>query len=217
METLKLLIEQHSRWQPLEEYILRIETFVHSDFGFALENAKSLLESISKEICNEKGIELGSTESISGALKKAYKAIGYSGGDVETQLSTSIANIGQQLGNLRNEIGATSHGRTMEELQTRNDGLNEITKEFLIYTTVLVASFLIRTFENEYPRVKTNQEKITYSNNEEFNEFWDELHGDFTMGEEYSYLASEIFFNVDYQAYVSESKNFVQNAIESDS
>jgi len=211
MENLKLLIAQYGRWTPLEEYVLRIETFIDSDFGSALENAKSILESIAKEICDEKGIELGSTESVGGLLKKAYKAIGYSGGDLETQLSTSIANIGQQMGNLRNERGATSHGRTMEELKTRNDGIDELTKEFVINSTELTACFLIRAFENENPRVKQNIEKIHYEQEEEFNEFWDEFNDEFSMGDDYTYLASEIFYNVDYQAYKTEHNTFIQD------
>lgn len=211
MKNLKLLIEQYGRWAPLEEYILRIETFLHSDFGSALENAKSLLESISKEICNEKGVKLNSTESIGGSLKQAYKAIGFNGGDLEVQLSSAIANIGQQMGNLRNEIGATSHGRTMQELETRNDGIDELTKEFLINTTILVASFLIKTFENENPRTSSKIEQIDYIQEEAFNESWDEEYGEFVMNEDYTYLASEIFYNVDYQAYKTEHTNFSQN------
>ena len=211
MENLKQLINQYARWQPLEEYVLRIETFIHSDFGSALENAKSLLESIAKEICNEQGIELNSTESISGSLKQAYKAIGFKGADLEVQLSTAIANIGQQMGNLRNEIGATSHGRTMEELQTRNDGIDELTKEFLINTTILVASFLIKTFENENPRVLQHSEKINYEQEEEFNEFWDEAYGEFRMTEDYTYPASEILYYVDYSAYKTEYRSFVES------
>ena len=209
MEKLKVLIEQYGRWKPLEEYLLRIETFVDTDFGSALENAKSLLESISKEICSEKGIELNSTESIGGSLKQAYKAIGFKGGDLEVQLSTSIANIGQQMGNLRNEIGATSHGRTMQELQIRNDGIDELTKEFLVNTTILTASFLIKSFENENPRVKQNIEKIHYEQEEEFNDFWDEMYGDFSMTEDYTYPASEILYNIDYSAYKTEHTNFI--------
>jgi hypothetical protein len=67
MKKLKSLISQYGRWAPLDEYILRIETYIHKDFGFALENSKSILESIAKEICTSQGVELGSTESISGA------------------------------------------------------------------------------------------------------------------------------------------------------
>lgn len=212
MEKLKDVIEQYGRWRPLEQYILRIETYLHSDFGLALENSKAILESISREICNVKNIELSSVESMNGSLKKACKAIGYDGGDLVTQLSTSIANIGQQMGNLRNSIGPTSHGRTMEELVIRNNGIDELTKEFLINTTELVSCFLIKNFEIENTRVVKSEEQINYTDNEDFNEFWDEMYGEFNMGD-YAYIASEIFYNLDYMAYEFESKSYSESMI----
>ena len=211
MDKLKSVINEYGRWEPLEDYISRIETYIDTDFGLAIENAKSILESISKEICLEKSVELGSSESISGTLKKACKAIGYNGGDLVTQLSTSIANIGQQMGNLRNEIGSTSHGRTMDQLMDRNTGIDELTKEFLIDTTELVSCFLIRNFENEHPRKhqESQTEMLDYDEAETFNESWDDSFGEFAMGD-YSYPASEILFNVDKQAYVNEYKAFTE-------
>jgi hypothetical protein len=216
MENLKLLIEQYGRWQPLNEYILRVEAHIHSDFGLALENAKSILESIAKEICQEKEIELVGTESVASALKKAFKGIGYSGKTLETQLSTSIANIGQQMGNLRTEIGTVSHGKTMSELKNRNDGIDELTKEFAINSTELTACFLIRAYENENPRVKHNIEQINYEQEEEFNEFWDEMYGEFSMTEDYTYPASEILYNIDYSAYKTEHTNFIDTERDND-
>ncbi len=195
----------------MEDYIARIETYLHTDFGLAIENSKSILESISKEICEEKSVDLGNSESISSILKKACKAIGYNGGDLVTQLSTSIANIGHQMGNLRNEIGSISHGRTMAQLKDRNSGIDEITKEFLIDTTELVSCFLIKNFENENPRKQSKSlvELLDYSEAEEFNESWDDSFGEFVMGD-YSYPASEILFNVDKQAYVNEYNRFTE-------
>ncbi|MEA3457895.1 MAG: hypothetical protein U9R21_04370 [Candidatus Thermoplasmatota archaeon] len=54
MERLERVIEQYGRWSDLKDYTERIETYVQSDFSQALENAKSLLETICKEICNIK-------------------------------------------------------------------------------------------------------------------------------------------------------------------
>lgn len=126
-----------------------------------------------------------------------------------TQISSALATIGQQMGILRNEIGATSHGKSLEELKERNHKVDELTKEFFIDATVIVACFLIRTFENENPRLKreTVESKLVYSKNEDFNEFWDNAYGEFVMGE-YSYTASEILFHVDYPAYLTEHKAF---------
>lgn len=209
MERLKKVIEQYGRWSELRTYTDRIEAHVSTDFSHAIENAKSLLETIAKEICKSKGIELGETASMNALMKKAFTAIGYSSNALVTQISTALANIGQQIGKLRNEISPTSHGMSLEKLRERNNRVDELTKAFLIDTTVIVASFLIRTFENESPRSKTEtvETRLLYADNEAFNDFWDDLYGEFEMGD-YSFPASETLFNVDYKAYVTEQKAF---------
>ncbi|MGV7223179.1 MAG: abortive infection family protein [Nitrospinales bacterium] len=209
MERLKKVIEQYGRWSALAIYTDRIEAHVSSDFSHAIENSKALLETIGKEICNSKGIELAATASINAVMKKAFIAIGYSSDNLVPQISTALATIGQQIGNLRNEISPTSHGKSLEELKERNNKVDDLTREFLIDTTVIVASFLIRTFENENPRSKTQSAdtKFIDTDNESFNDFWDDLYGEFEMGD-YSFPASEILFNVDYQAYRTGLKAF---------
>jgi len=128
------------------------------------------------------------------------------------QISSALATIGQQVGELRNEIGVTSHGKSLEEIRERNNLVNLLTREFLIDTVEIVSCFLIRNFENENPRIpsETIEEKLDYREAEEFNDFWDDSFGEFGMGN-YSYPASEILFNVDKQAYINEYSNFVAN------
>lgn len=209
MERLKKIIEQYGRWSELIIYTDRIEAHASTDFSHAIENAKALLETIGKEICNSKGLELEATASINSILKRAFTAIGYTSSSLVAQISSALATIGQNIGELRNDIGTTSHGKSLEELKERNNKVDELTKELLIDTTVIVASFLIRTFENENPRSKTEpvETKLLYGDNEPFNDFWDELYSEFEMGD-YSYPASEILFNVDYKAYETEQKAF---------
>ena len=154
MEKLKGTIESYGRWEQLSVYIERIETYTTSDFSLALENAKALLETIGKEICILKGIQLTNTTNFDVVLKKAFASMGHSGGDMVTQISKSLANIGKQMGELRNQIGTTSHGRSLEEIKERNSRVGDLTKEFLIETTVIIAIFLIRTFEAENPSSK---------------------------------------------------------------
>lgn len=211
MERLKVVIGQYGRWSELSTYTDRIEAHVSTDFSHAIENAKALLETIGKEICNSKGVALGANPTINAVLKKAFTAIGYSSNSLVTQISGALANIGQQVGNLRNEIGTTSHGKSLEELKERNNRVDEPTREFLIDTTVIVSSFLIRTFENENPRSKTEtaETELLYTDNEAFNEFWDDLYGEFEMGD-YSFPASEILFNVDYKAYMTALQSFTE-------
>lgn len=107
MQKLNLVIEQYGRWGGLKTYTERIEAHAQSDFSLSLENSKSLLETICKEVCKSKGVKIEATASINQVLKKAFTAIGYSSSDSITQISSALATIGQQMGDLRNEIGTT--------------------------------------------------------------------------------------------------------------
>ena len=212
MEKLRSTLAQYSRWQGLEMYIDRMEAHLETDFSTTIENAKALLESIGKEICEAKGVQLGSTPSINVVLKKAFIGLGYTADDLVSQVSGSLATIGQLVGNLRNEISPTSHGKSLEELKERNNKIDSLTKEFLIDSTLVVAVFLIRAFEerNESASLMTAFELDgvpEYDDNEDFNDFWDENFGEFAMGS-YSYPASEVLYNVDFQAYQAEYKIF---------
>ncbi len=210
MQKLKAVIEQHGRWKDIEVFVSRIEAYAETDFSLSLENAKALLETIGKEICKIKDVTLPNTSNMNAVLKSAFIAIGYKSEELVNQISRSLATIGQQMGNLRNDIGSTSHGMTIEELKNRNNKIDHLAKEFLIDSTEIVASLLIRGFETSSPltTVAQTEEKISeYQDNSDFNEFWDDSFGEFVMGE-YSYLASEILYNIDPRAYAVECKMF---------
>lgn len=210
MNKLKKTIEQYGRWAELSLYIGRIETHIESDFSHSLENAKALLETIGKEICQSKGIQLSETSSINGVLKNAFSSLGYTNSNLVNQIASALATIGQQVGELRNEIGISSHGKSLEEIRERNNRVDILTREFLIDTVEIVSCFLIRNFENENPR-KPNEsleDTLDYWEGLEFNEFWDDSFGEFEMGN-YAYSASEILFNVDKQAYINEYNAFM--------
>lgn len=211
MDKLKDKISQYGRWTPINEYIIRIESHLDSDFSISLENAKALLESIGKEICKSKGIMLAPDSTVNGVLKNAFAAMGYPKNDMITQISTSLANIGQHVGGLRNIIGISSHGKTLEELKNRNEAINELTKFFLINSIELVACFLISLFEGEHIEMSPSKD-VAYNECEDFNEYWDELYGEFVMGN-YSYTASEILYNNDPSAYESEYNSYIESEI----
>lgn len=210
MNKLKKTIEQYGRWAALSIYVERIEKHIDSDFSLCAENSKALLESISKQICKEKSIVLVGEESINKLVKLAFESIGFEKDTYINVIGGSLSAIAHQIGNLRNSIGSTSHGKPLEELELRNDNIDFLTKEFLMSTVEIVSCFLIRNFENENPRrpKETLEETLDYFEAEEFNEFWDEAFGEFEMGS-YAYPASEILFNVDKQAYLNEYKAFV--------
>ena len=214
MEKLRATIEQYGRWKELGLYIDRMEGHLETDFSISVENAKALLESIGKEICRAKGAALPTAPSINAVLKKAFIALGYSNEDLVNKVSGSLANIGQEVGNLRNEISPTSHGKVLDELQNRNNKVDVLTREFLIDSTLVVAIFLIRAFEERKDGVvlvadndAAEAAPLKYDEAEDFNAFWDDAYGEFGMGD-YSYAASEILFNVDYMAYEAEYKTF---------
>lgn len=216
MEKLRNTLSQYGRWQPYGIYVDRMEAHLESDFSVSVENAKALLEGIGKEICDAKGkaAELGNAPSINAVLKKAYVALGYTSDELVTQISSSLATIGQHVGNLRNEVSPTSHGKSLAELNDRNSKVNLLTREFLIDSTLVIAVFLIRSFEGRQAGVietlaEDGSPTIEYDDNEAFNNYWDETFGEFAMGQ-YSYPASEILFNVDAQAYAAEHKAFME-------
>lgn len=215
MEKLRNTLEQYGRWKPLAVYVDRMEASLESDFSNAVENAKALLESIGKEICQVKAVELPAAASINAVMKRSFMALGYTSEDLVSQVSGALANIGQQVGNLRNEISPTSHGKPLAALSERNDKVDLLTREFLIDSTLVVAVFLIRSFEERRsdtapPRDAEADNTPDYEDNEAFNNYWDETFGEFAMGQ-YSYPASEILFNVDAQAYEAEYKAFTES------
>lgn len=222
MEKLRATIEQYSRWKDLNHYIDRMEGHLETDFSISVENAKALLESIGKEICNTKNVELPAAPSINAVLKKAFCALGYSNEDLVNKVSGSLANIGQELGNLRNEISPTAHGKSLDEFRERNNKVDALTREFLIDSTLVVAVFLIRAFEERKDAtILTDDETIgkvllNYDELEDFNALWDDAYGEFKM-EDYSYTASEILFNVDYKAYETEYMAFKEIQLELES
>lgn len=215
MEKLRATLVQYSHWQTLSMYVDRMEGHLETDFSVSVENAKALLESIGKEICDAKGVQLEGTASINAILKKAFVALGYTAEELVTQISSSLANIGKLIGNLRSEISPTSHGKSLEELKDRNSKIDVLTREFLIDSTLVVAIFLIRAFEerresNTVLTETANDEISNYEDNEDFNAFWDDSFGEFAMGS-YAYAASEILFSVDLQAYQTEHKAFLDS------
>ncbi len=219
MEKLRATIEQYARWKELGQYIDRMEGHLESDFSVSVENAKALLESIGKEICSAKQVELAATSSINGVLKSAFLALGYPNDNLVNQVSRSLANIGGEIGNLRNEISPTSHGKSLDELRDRNNKVDALTRGFLIDSTLVVAVFMIQAFEERKNAIvladaeTAKEELLNYDDLEYFNSYWDDTYGEFPMGD-YSYTASEILFNVDYKAYKTEYSAFKEIALE---
>ena len=207
MENLKKVLEEYGEWEYLIEYIDRIDAFIDIDFSTALENSKSLLEAIGKRVCEINGVKLTKTSSLNVIVKQSFKSLGFKNSDMVKQVSTSLATIGQHVGDLRNEIGLTAHGKTAEEVRERNNKVDSLTKEFLIASIEIICIYLIRN--SEITSTKTDEnESVVYEDNSAFNDWWDEQYGEFEMGS-YTYFASEILFQLDNNAYFEEYQLFM--------
>lgn len=204
MDKLKKVISEYAQWDDLSQYIDRIETFYEVDFSQAFGNCKTLLESIGKEICDKNGKDLGDNPSMNSVVRSAFSSMGFSNSTIIQQISKSLGTLAQNIGELRNEIDPNAHGKTMEELKLRNSKVDVLTREFLIDTVESVSMLLIRTFETQAKKSPTEKlvDTLDYLEAEDFNEYWDDMFGEFEMGMT-SYSASEILFNVDKQAYVN--------------
>jgi hypothetical protein len=212
MQKLRELIASHNRWSAFDIFIERIELSRDHDFSQAFENAKALLESVCKEICQSCGVQLAAQSSMNGIVKSSFSALGFTNTSHTVKISGALATIGQTVGELRNDTGVTGHGRTAEELRRRNSQFDELTKDFLLDSVRTIVIFLIRTFEQQHsmqqPAISQEVEREPdYTDCENFNDFWDDTYGEFAMGE-YSYPASVILYHVDSEAYHYVRKNF---------
>jgi len=213
MQKIRDALALYNRWSELEPYVDRMEAHLESDFSLSVENAKALLESIGKEVCKARGAELGSNPSINAVLKRAFMAMDYPAEGLVVQVSGALATIGQQIGDLRNQISPTSHGKPLDELKERNSKVDFMTREFLIDSTITVAVFLIRAFEERQllapsPQAEPELPALPdYEAHQDFNDYWDGAFGDFAMGA-YTYCASEVLFKMDVNAYLAECADF---------
>ncbi len=160
-------------------------------------------------MCKIKGVDLQSNINLPKLIKQSYEALGYEKKQPIAVITTSLFSAGQQMAELRNQVGVTSHGKTLNQLKERNSKVNELTKDFLIETTSIISTFLIKSIEAEEPYAKKNSDysNMNYESNMSFNNDRDDRHGEFAM-DEYSYTASEVLYNVDPAAYATELMNY---------
>lgn len=212
MEKLRSTIAEHARWTTLEDFIERIDTFKDADFSMALENAKGLLEAIGKQICAENGVQLLPTSKMNGILKNSFRALGYSNAGLVAQVSSALGTIGQHMGNLRNEIGITAHGKTLEEIRERNSRVDRFTRDFLIDSVEVVSCMMIAACENRSAVILGRKGQVSASadTDTEFDAYWNEIYGEMEMGE-YAFEAARILNRVEPDLYLKERALYYQN------
>jgi len=197
MDLLKEICDSYRKWKPLEECILRIETYQVSDGILVLENCRALIESICKTILKDLNEPTLGTESLQSLVSKACNKMSClpNTGD----LVRSFVTVSQRLGEFRNNFAVTAHGASVYEIKERRNKINKTAIDFMISTVEQLTVFLITVYQEEYPLKK--QEKIRYEDNPDFNDQFDEEVEPIQIGEYGPYSPSEVLFNIDIDAY----------------
>jgi len=195
MEKFRETISVYDAWEGLGTYINRIETFLETDFITSVENGKALIESICKTILSKTSEPYAETDSINKLVSKTLKHLGIFAENQIPKFGSGMVTAMQNLGELRNNHGETSHGKSIDDL--KNNRLEKISASFLVNSIEVMAVFLIEYYEIEFPNKKKNEEKINYA---DFNDFLDDEYGDVDVTG-IPYPTSEVLFSVDSTAY----------------
>lgn len=171
MQKLEEAILGKERWIGLESYILLVDSNSESNPNAALDGAKSILESISKTILEDKGITFAPDSSVGFLVKRAFESL-----PVFSKLSTrdldsaksilgSFENVSRVIGEFRNDHGFFSHGQDLQA-----EKFDRYLVQLAISSSDLLASFLVVSHAEDLK----DRSRVYYEENDEFNRYIDE-------------------------------------------
>lgn len=199
MRKTQSFIDENSKWQILNDYILRIEAYSETSPGLVIENCKSIIESIFKTILVEvdskieddlKDIDIG------GLYKQVKKILFFE----EKGYCNIIGSFSSAIAEFRNRLGETSHGKDIYTLEKNRRALFNDEIHFLLSTTDNIAFFLLSYYKNLYPAYAEKKRKLVYEDYAEFNEWFDETQEPVIVGG-VSLSPSRVLFDGDISAY----------------
>ena len=205
MNKTKEAVEGKDRWEDLNSYISLIEENVNDNPNIALDGSKSLLESVSKTILEDKKIEYKNDSTIGFLVKKAFESLPvFSKLSVEEINNTksilgSFENISRNIGEFRNNHGFFAHGR---DLQSKK--FDRYLVELAISSADLLASFLIISHAEDLK----DRSRVYYEENNEFNKYIDETSEELPVVAGYQLSPSQSLFT-DEEAYKEELNSFI--------
>lgn len=168
MFRLKDTIKDKSQWKELNTYIELIENNQDKNPNIALDGTKSLLETVSKTILEDKGIAYDHDENISKLVKSAFDTFPIfsllEARDLQSAKAIlgAFATIAKHLGEFRNRHGFFSHGQDLQ-----SNKFDRYLVELVVSSSDLVTSFLIIAHtENLQNRIRSY-----YDENDEFNSY----------------------------------------------
>ena len=209
MDRLKELINKYGRWIDLSRHINRVEYQIDSDLVASIGSAKSLLESICKTILDYENQNYKETDDIQALITKTIKLLKLENPNPVASLGSSLINAMKAIGELRNKIDESSHGKSLLKSQK----IELITASFLVSSVETVACFLIEFYEIEHPRKKEEEDKFSFEDKKDFNDYIDNEHGYVEIAK-IPYSTSEALFAIDITAYQDEYRKYLEVANE---
>jgi uncharacterized protein (DUF2249 family) len=204
MQALKELCNQYSKWKPLEDYILRVETY--SDNGpLIADNCKCIVESVCKTILEDLGIPKEDHKTkLHELAKQTVEKLGCI--NKSPDLISAFTNTAQKIAEFRNEYTETGHGQSVYVVDENRKKVTAATIAFLVAIIEQTALYLITVYQDEYPQ--HIQSQLRYEDNSEFNDEFDDQNAPIDIGQYGPYNSSEVLFYIDENAYKSELANF---------
>ncbi|MBU0613929.1 hypothetical protein KJ766_01420 [Patescibacteria group bacterium] len=206
MQALKELCNQYSKWKPLEDYILRVETY--SDNGpLIADNCKCIVESVCKTILEDLRIPKEEHKTkLHELAKQTVERLGCI--NKSPGLIAAFTNTAQKLAEFRNEYTETGHGQSVYAVDENRKKVTATTIAFLVAIIEQTALYLITVYQDEYPQ--HIQSQLRYEDSPEFNADFDDQNEVIVIGQYGPYSPSEVLFNIDEIAYKTELKNIKQ-------
>lgn len=199
MKKTQSFIDSNAKWQPLSDYVLRIESYRERSPGLVIENCKSLIESIFKTILVE--VESKSEDDLKNCdIGNLYRQVREILFFEKRGYCNIIGSFSSAISEFRNKLGETSHGKDIYTLKNTRKALADDEIHFLLSTTDNIAFFLLSYYKNLYPAYAEKKRKLVYEDCKEFNEWFDETQEQVIVGG-VSLSPSRVLFDGDIEAY----------------
>ena len=171
MERLREQIDRMPSYSRVILFLEQIKQHQKDNPSFALDAAKSLLESLSTTILNERNIEIDATLSFHKKIKEAVRTSkmfqSLSDQNTVQNIVSGLATICNSIGTLRNQFGMFSHGRDLKSSQ-----IDILSADLVVESALALSHFILALQEGENRR----QYDLSYDDYPEFNQYFDSEH-----------------------------------------
>lgn len=207
MDKLKKIVTDNKKWEAVfTKHISRIEAYGDTDYDLVAGNCKSLIDGVTKTIIQELNPtidveelnKLDTAQLLNASTKLLKIAKEYQ------HLIAGSRQIIEGFRKIRNKEDSQAHGKSAYQLEEAKDSIDKIEINFIINCCENLVVFLIDYYEVAFPYKAKKQINPLYEDFSDFNKWLDEKYEVVKVGNEYEYLASEVLFYTDDQAYHNE-------------